>query len=91
MEIIDSSRPCGVQRGPGGESRVVRASLAPQREHLSLVRISEPRPASLSDFEAVQSPSGPAIPALNLERAAKADQIGSGANMLRGHSPPLGW
>jgi hypothetical protein len=49
------------------------------------------RPAGFSDLEAVQRPCRPAAPTFDLQRAAKADKIGSGSDMLRGHSPPLGW
>jgi hypothetical protein len=44
MEIIDSSRPCGVQLGAGGDSRVVRASFAPHLEHFSRAHISDRQP-----------------------------------------------
>ena len=43
-----------------------------------------------SGLEAVQLPSGPATAALNLQRAAEADKVGSGLDMLRGHPSPLG-
>ena len=71
---------------------MVRASLAPHREHFSRGRISDrqtARSAQARHFEAIHGSRCSAIAALDLKRAAEANQIGGGTSVFCGHTAAI--